>query len=74
MPQAAGRAGQGWRGLRDLTGMAAIAAFEGRPHLAAIRVPTLVIVGTHDLATPKVHGEALANARRGMSESRVGAH
>ena len=29
---------------------------------AGIRVPTLVIVGTHDLATPKAHGEALAKA------------
>ena len=29
---------------------------------ASIRVPTLVIVGSHDLATPKAHGEALARA------------
>lgn len=32
---------------------------------AGIRAPTLVITGTHDLATPKAHGEALAAAITG---------
>lgn len=34
---------------------------------ASIRMPTLIIVGTHDLATPKAHGEALAAAIPGAS-------
>lgn len=41
---------------------AAIRDMDQTAAVAAIRVPTLVIVGTHDLATPKVQGEALAKA------------
>ncbi len=41
---------------------AAIRDMDQTAAAAGIRVPTLVIVGTHDLATPKSHGEALAKA------------
>ena len=41
---------------------AAIRDMDQTAAVAGIRVPTLVIVGTHDLATPKAHGEALAKA------------
>jgi 3-oxoadipate enol-lactonase/4-carboxymuconolactone decarboxylase len=41
---------------------AAIRDMDQTASVAAIRVPTLVIVGTHDLATPKAHGETLAKA------------
>ena len=41
---------------------AAIRDMDQTASVARIRVPTLVIVGTHDLATPKAHGEALAHA------------
>ena len=39
---------------------AAIRDMDQTASVAAIRVPTLVIVGTHDLATPKAQGELLA--------------
>ncbi len=41
---------------------AAIRDMDQTATVAGIRVPTLVIVGTFDLATPKAHGEALAKA------------
>lgn len=44
---------------------AAIRDMDQTASAARIRVPTLVIVGTHDLATPKAHGEALAKAIAG---------
>jgi 3-oxoadipate enol-lactonase/4-carboxymuconolactone decarboxylase len=41
---------------------AAIRDMDQTASVTGIRAPTLVIVGTHDLATPKAHGEALAKA------------
>jgi 3-oxoadipate enol-lactonase / 4-carboxymuconolactone decarboxylase len=41
---------------------AAIRDMDQTATVAGIRAPTLVIVGTFDLATPKAHGEALAKA------------
>ena len=41
---------------------AAIRDMDQTASAAKIRPRTLVIVGTHDLATPKAHGEALASA------------
>jgi 3-oxoadipate enol-lactonase / 4-carboxymuconolactone decarboxylase len=41
---------------------AAIRDMDQTAAVAGIRAPTLVVVGTHDLATPKAHGEALAKA------------
>lgn len=40
---------------------AAIRDYDARPELAAIRVPTLVIAGTHDLSTPPVDGHFIAD-------------
>jgi 3-oxoadipate enol-lactonase / 4-carboxymuconolactone decarboxylase len=41
---------------------AAIRDMDLRPLAASIRVPTLVVTGTHDLSTPKAQGEAIAAA------------
>ena len=41
---------------------AAIRDMDQTAAAAGIRVPMLVIVGTHDLAAPKAHGEALAGS------------
>lgn len=45
-------------GLRDA--MAAAAAYDGRPHLASLSIPTLVVVGEDNR---KTHGRAEAMAR-----------
>jgi 3-oxoadipate enol-lactonase len=53
----------------------AIASMDLRPELAAIRVPTLVIAGQDDPATPPEHGEAIAAAIAGARLALVpGAH
>ena len=41
---------------------AAIRDMDLTPLAASVRTPTLVLVGTHDLATPRDHGVALAQA------------
>jgi 3-oxoadipate enol-lactonase/4-carboxymuconolactone decarboxylase len=46
---------------------AAIRDMDLRGNLAAIRVPTLVVTGTHDLATPKERGAEIAEAVAGAA-------
>lgn len=51
-----------------LASMAAIATFDARPRLDAIRCPTLVIVGEHDRTVPRRAAEAL---RRGIRNAEL---
>jgi 3-oxoadipate enol-lactonase len=53
----------------------AIAAMDLRPVLAAVRAPTLVVVGAHDPATPLPHGRLIADGVPGARlEVVAGAH